>query len=436
MDTPESNEDQPMDTPEPNRDQSSDEPDADPDQPVDNPESNPDQLVVVPPEFIDIRPVEEGDIPHIINLLRLSYGDDYPDRELYDAEWVKRAILNENIHWLVAEDVRSREILGSGAIKLDYGDFDDQLGIIGRLVKHPQRSSGGLLPLGSKIVKRLVSKAEAKVECVISDARTELADSQLLVEHARLKAVGFLPHYKCFKKRPESLVVYTNLYGEGRTLRSERLPQVLEGIEPLAAHALSELKLSKDLVVVKSCPPYPAEVSCTFTDGDPRSMARLRQLDRAPSGERVVFANVTSNYGMAVLADQNVYYRIAILDEQLVGGFGYKFDENNQIFQITELVFNKDAIISPLCAEAVNIATEKKARIIEVDLSAYDSRIQQTFLDYGFHAVAYIPAMVCHNNSRLDVVKMIKLNEPYSQSKMKLTKRAERVVSLVEDTLG
>ncbi len=215
-------------------------------------------------------------------------------------------------------------------------------------------------------------------------------------------------------------------------MRSKKLPQVVEEIEPLASHALTELKLPKDLIVVKSCPPYPAEFTCTFTDGDQDSLTRLQQITRERPGDPVVFANVTSNYGMAVLADKKVYHKMAVVDRQLVGAFGYKVDENSQIFQITELVFNKEETISPLCAEAVNIATEKKARVIEVDLSAYDARIQQTFLGYGFHPVAYIPAMVCHNNSRLDVVKMIKLNLPYGSSKMKLTKKAEKVVSLIE----
>jgi hypothetical protein len=41
-----------------------------------------------------------------------------------------------------------------------------------------------------------------------------------------------------------------------------------------------------------------------------------------------------------------------------------------------ELIFNKEETISPLCAEAVNIATDKNARVIEVDLSAYDVRIR------------------------------------------------------------
>jgi hypothetical protein len=167
-------------------------------------------------------------------------------------------------------------------------------------------------------------------------------------------------------------------------------------------------------------------------EGDQDSLTRLKQIAWDRPGDPVVFANVTSNYGVAVLADKKINHIMAIVDQQIVGAFGYKFDANNQIFQITELVFNKDEIINSLCAEAVNIAIEKNARVIEVDLSAFDARIQQTFLGYGFHPVAYIPAMVCHNGLRLDIVKMIKLNMPYDSSKMELTERAKKAVSLVE----
>ncbi len=156
---------------------------------MDTPESYKDQSISVPPEYIIIRPAEERDIPQIINLLKLNYGDDYPDRELYDPEWVKLAILNKNVHdWLVAKDTRNEEVIASGAIKLDYGDFDDQLGIIGRLVAHPKRTTGTLRTFGIRIISELVKRAEAKIECIIGDARTEVDASQVMVERAKLKA--------------------------------------------------------------------------------------------------------------------------------------------------------------------------------------------------------------------------------------------------------
>lgn len=389
------------------------------------------EVIIVPREDIIVRPVEERDIPDIINLLWLNYGDDYPDRELYNGKWYKGAIYNDNVRWLVAENRKNNEVLASGAIKLDYGDYDDQLGIIGRLVAHPKRKVTGLgPPLGSIIVKELVSEAEKKVECVVSDARTAHRTSQLMVEHEGLRAVGFLPRYKFFKKKPENLVVYTNLYGEGRILRSDKLPQVIPEVERLARHVLSTMNLPAALGVVHNCPPYPNKVICNFQEVDRRFLAQLRQLDQGRSSDPVVFANVSLDYGMAVLADKKVYHKMAVNEQQLMGAFGYRYDEANQIFQITELVFNRADIINSLCTEVVNTATEKKARIIEVDLSAYDARIQQTFLDHGFRPVAYIPAMVVHNAYRLDIVKMIKLGVPYKPSKMDLSKRAKKVVLL------
>lgn len=398
-------------------------------------------MVTIPDECIIIRSMEERDIPDVINLLNLNYGDDYPDPELYDERWVKRTIYDDNVDWLVAEDICNGGILASGAVKLDYGDYDDLLGIIGRLVAHPRRRSNKLLPTGYKIVKALVSEAENKVECVIADARTETTVSQVMVEHAKLKAVGFLPNYKFFKKKAENLVIYAKLNGEGKTLRSEKLPQVIREVQPLASHVLASMDLSPALGIV-DCPAYPSGSFCEFQNADRHSLGQLRRLDRGRMIDPLVFAHVSSDYGMAVLADKKVYHKMALNNQELKGAFGYKFDEHNQIFQITELVFSKAEIIAPVCAEAVATASrqqtklsdgtmkETPARIIEVDLSAYDARIQQTFLNHGFQAVAYIPAMVFHDNSRLDVVKMIKLNQPFDSSGMQVTERAARVVAL------
>jgi hypothetical protein len=388
------------------------------------------EVVVVPRGEIVVRPVEERDIPDIINLLWLNYGEDYPDRELYDGKWVKRAVHNDNVCWLLAENKSTKEVLASGAIKLDYGDYDDQLGIIGRLVAHPKRRVSGLLPFGSIIVKELVAEAKKKVECVVSDARTERRTSQIMVEHEGLRAVGFLPGYKFFKRKPEDLIVYTDLYGEGRTLRSVKLPQVIPEVERLARHVLSAMNLPTAMGVVHDCPAYPSKAVCDFHEVDRVSLAQLRQLDRSRLSEPVVFANVSLDYGMAVLADKKVYHKMAVDDRRVVGAFGYSFDEANRIFHVTELVFTRPEIIDNLCGEVVNTAAAKEARIVEVDLSAYDARIQQTFLNYGFRPVAYIPAMVFHNTHRLDIVKMVKLGAPYKYRKMDLSREARKVVSL------
>src|SRR5437868_2587774 len=87
-----------------------------------------------------------------------------------------------------------------------------------------------------------------------------------------------------------------------------------------------------------------------------------------------------------------------------------------------------------LCAKNfIRVAEEEyKAEVIEVNVSAYEPQLQQTFLDFGFHPAAYVPAMFFHDSDRLDVVKMTKLNIPYEPGPMTLTEPAQKVADIVE----
>ena len=67
---------------------------------------------------MNTRPIKEEDIPHVINLFRANYGDDYAIPEFYDPQWVKRGIYSDNIIWLVIED--EGKIVASGACILNF----------------------------------------------------------------------------------------------------------------------------------------------------------------------------------------------------------------------------------------------------------------------------------------------------------------------------
>jgi hypothetical protein len=87
------------------------------------------------------RHIKESDIPAVIKLFKLNYGDDYAIPEFYDDQWVKRGIYSDHIIWLVLEE--EGEVVASGACVLDYGDYNDQIGEFGRVVVHPQRKGRG-----------------------------------------------------------------------------------------------------------------------------------------------------------------------------------------------------------------------------------------------------------------------------------------------------
>jgi RimJ/RimL family protein N-acetyltransferase len=182
---------------------------------------------------MNIRPIAEEDIPAVINLFRLNYGDDYAIPEFYDPQWVKRGVYSDHIIWLVIED--EDRIVASGACILNFGDYNDQIGEIGRLVVDPTVQAKGL---GRAILSALVDASDERVEFAFAEARTVHPKTQRIDDRIGLVPLGFLPMYYMMSWR-ESLVVSGQLFGNGRGLRrigeADLIPEVL----PLAQQSLN-----------------------------------------------------------------------------------------------------------------------------------------------------------------------------------------------------
>ena len=72
-----------------------------------------------------IRLVKESDIPALIELFKLNYGDGYPHYELANERLVEHLIHDPNIIWLVLDD---NGVAASGALILNQGRSGDQNG--------------------------------------------------------------------------------------------------------------------------------------------------------------------------------------------------------------------------------------------------------------------------------------------------------------------
>lgn len=394
-------------------------------------------------EFSDpsVRLVRESDIEAIADLFKLNYGHDYPFPHVFDGTWVKRAIYSENIVCVVLQE--RGEVIGTGAVLLDYGDYDDQLGELTGLAVHPQHVGHGA---GRRIINALFEVVQDNVEFAFGEARTVHSFSQHMLDLTGFTVIGFFPHEYVTPGRFESGILYGRLHGHAQVLRSDDLPHIIPEVASLARHVLTSMNMTVDGIVTEGCEPYPVDFFPTLRHMDRDSAEDLERcqghwmresIEKGRQPEKpMLFGPVSIDQGLPFMKRHGANYLMAVAENQEpIGAVGFLHDQTNQILKGIELHGRDERVRGGLCVALVKAAEARGARIIEVNVSAYDPRLQKTFLELGFFPAAYGPAMVFHEWERLDVVKMIKLNMPYEPGEMKLTEKASEVVSIVEQNL-
>ncbi len=144
-----------------------------------------------------IRRVAEDDVGAVVELYRAVYGDSFPYREFYDAQWIKKGVFDDDMVWLVAE--HEQQIVGSAAVMLDVGDRNDLIGEFGRLAVHPDARGLGL---GSLLLEHRVAHAEAGIEFGFAECRTAHPGAQKIATRTGFQVVGFEPlAYEVFGRR-------------------------------------------------------------------------------------------------------------------------------------------------------------------------------------------------------------------------------------------
>jgi len=376
-----------------------------------------------------VRFIEEADAPAIAHLFKQNYGEGYIDSEVYDGTWVKRCIYNDNIIGLVIEE--EKKVIATATLALDYGDYNDQIAEMGRFAVSPEHKGRGL---GRRLNKALLEVAGDTIDFLFGTARTTHTYTQSLSERCDFSAVGFLPQYYQVQGKRESFIYYAALLGNGRELRSDNTPQIISEIATLARHVLSEMELPVAINVVEECPPYPVDGAFTIHLLDRTALGKLARIKNGQLNEPLIFGNVSLEQGVLYIRRRDAKYLVAMdEDENPMGAIGYQVDRKNQIIRGIELMGQNNQLRGFLCEAFLREAEKLGAKGIEVNISAYDARLQQTFYNYGFRPVVYAPAMVFHGNRRLDVIKMLKLNVPYNPGEMELTDPARKTVSIVEE---
>lgn len=383
--------------------------------------------------MVMIRLIQENDIENVIELYKVVYGDDFPFKEFYDASWIKKGVFNENIRWFVAQTEEGK-ILGSAAVMLDSGGYNDLIGEFGRLVVHPEARN---LNLGSKLFDALLEASSPYIDFGFGECRTAHTGAQKILKRAGFGIVGIEPHPYRLGSVRESMLFVCRLMGNAYKLRKNN-PRVIPEIHALGSLALHNCGIEDDLIVESIVEPYPVtrdpDVHLAPLDND--QIYRLLRLSRGNREFPDIFGNCKLEYGFLKLKSHAGQYLVLYRGKSIVGGLGYVWDEIDlkiKVFEVISAEANTKGAIIEMGLQYIE-KTYSPA-YIQFDVNAHSPRMQRTLCHLGFAPVAYCPSMVYADGERLDVIKMVKLFIPLRLDQAKLIDEALPIKKVVEDLL-
>ncbi|MCP4417235.1 MAG: GNAT family N-acetyltransferase [Chloroflexi bacterium] len=374
---------------------------------------------------INVRPVTEADLPSVRNLFYRSYGEEYPYKEFYNDEWLKRSIYQDSYLFLLAE--LNGKVVGTASVYFEVGAYADLCGEFGRLAVAPNYRGQGV---GSALMQARLSFAERRLHFGLTECRTAHPYAQQISERFDLRPIGFLPQKVLLDDR-ESLVMMAKPFGPARELRCNN-PRVIPEAFMLGQLALQNMGFHNDLIAVDDVDGYPIGTGFQVEELTESGLPYLLRIERGRLSRRHVFGNLQLSYGLFLLESRNVRYLVAREDERIVGAIGFTLDQIGRSIKILGLIDLRDDVAGFLLKELDAWAKEiYKADYIEITITAYWPDIQRTLSNLGFVPVAYCPSFVFHEVERLDTLKMAKLYVPLHIDEAQLTPASREIFELV-----
>ncbi len=377
--------------------------------------------------MIKVREATERDIPEIREIFLSVYGKDYPHREVYDEQWLKRSVFSDDALMLVAEDGKSGKVVGTGSVLLDYGAHSDLVGEFGRLAVHPEYRRAGI---GKLLMQRRIEAVEDRLHIGIVVGRAVHPYAQRISLKHHFYPVGFLPLRHLFARR-ESFALMARCFGHALALRGNN-PRVIPEVYPLAHRVLAGAGMSPDLIVDEESAPYPSGGPFRIQELSVRGFPALLRIERGRVRHREVFGSMRLEYGFFRLKARRASYFLALEKDRVIGAIGFIEEPHEHTVQVFELIALDDQVIRFLLSEFERRCREdRKVEYIEIDVSAHAPRMQRTLLELNFMPAAYIPAMVFHEVERLDIIKMVRLVKMQDLGELGLTRPVRELADLV-----
>ncbi|NJN55115.1 MAG: GNAT family N-acetyltransferase [Anaerolineae bacterium] len=374
---------------------------------------------------VTVRQVTEDDLPAIRDLFYRSYGEEYPYKEFYNDEWLKRSIYRDSYLFLLAE--MHGRVVGTASVYFEVGAYSDLCGEFGRLAVDPDCRDTGV---GSALMQARLDFATKRLHFGLSECRTAHDYAQRISEKFGLRPIGFLPQKVLLENR-ESLVMMAKTFGPAHDLRSNN-PRVIPEAFPLGQLALRNLGFHNDIIAVEDTDGYPIGAGFQVEELSETLLPYLLRIERGRLSRRHVFGNLQLSYGLFMLESRNSRYLVAREDERIVGAIGFTLDTIGRSIKVLELIDLRDDVAGFLLKELDQWAQKVYgAEYLEITVSAYWPDIQRTLSNLGFVPVAYCPSFVFHEVERLDTIKMAKLYVPLDIDRATLTEQSREIFDLV-----
>ncbi len=375
-----------------------------------------------------IRPASAADAPKWLDLLRASLGDEYPAKEVYDLNWIASQLNPDGgaETWVAELDGR---LQGTISFLKPDGPNANPVANLGRNLIRPESVANGSAENLMRSISDLATKRGQMAVIRISALDNS---QQILFENLGYACVGFQPLKHLLQQRVGVL-----FYVRGadsvlvtRNSLSESLPQVSE----LGIVSLEKLHIPSSMVVRDGASGYPLQCDLKAHDatGDDFELWRTQSESANPPVE----VSGRFHYGFGLLRIPASYLLRAFLgqrEDKMVAGLTYYFDEQDRCARVTDAFCSDEVSMGALLAHAVKTVQGQLGAIYtEIDILTTAPRLLKSAEQMGFVPVAYLPAFFCRNGKFCDVVKMVKLNLPYSLENGDFTAHAKSIVEIID----
>jgi hypothetical protein len=379
---------------------------------------------------LTIRRATAADAPKWLDLLQATLGNEYPVKSIYDTKWIADQLASETDQETWVADTGDR-LNGSITFLKPSSASPNPVANLGRnLFRAESVKDGSAAALLTSVNQLVMQRNEM---AIVRISATDNAQ-QILFENLGYVCVGFQPLKHMLQQRVGVLfyVHGANSILVTRAPLSESLPQVSE----LGAAVLAQLQVPNTMVVRDGANGYPLQCDLKVHEATMDDFDLWRT--QAESSNPPIEVSGRFNFGMGYMrmpGNPEMHALLGQQDEKMVAGLSYYFDEHDRCARLIEAFCSDDLSMGALLSHALRMMQEQLGAVYtEVDILATAPRLLKTAEQLGFVPVSYLPAFYCAKGKYSDVVKMVKLNLPYSLENGDFTAHAKNMVQIIDRT--